>query len=313
MLDNSVTGGYQRKNTDVGAEMARVLNKNNPYMQQADTRGKKVANRRGLLNSTMGVSAIEDSRISAALPIASQTAAQNQQSNIQDRAFKFQDKSEIRQIGAQREFLGTELDSRERLSGNEINSRERMQGLDIGSRERLQTQTIEANREFLERELGSRSQLQDAEQAAARERLGMQLTSQEQQALQQLQAAQGRLDTELESRERMQGADLALQDRLSTLNLSAQERAAAGQLAQAYEASYSNMVAAIMSNADIPANERQRYLNHASNIRDSNLRLLEQFYGIELSWGQPAGTPTPPGINPGPGYFPGGFPGRLTR
>lgn len=40
-----------------------------------------------------------------------------------------------------------------------------------------------------------------------------------------------------------------------------------------------------MSNPELPAATRQQYVNQAGRIRDSNLRLVEQMYGIELAWG----------------------------
>lgn len=273
-----VTGEYKEEESSVSTRMTGLLKKDNPYMQAAATRGKKVANRRGLLNSTMGVQATEAARIDAALPIASQDAAQTHTRNIQGRNIQFQDLSQERNIDAQREFLGTELTATQRR---------------------------------LETELGSRAKLQAADNVAQRHRLGMQLTQQERLQLDELRAAEERLGLELGSRERMQGVDVELQERLASMNLSANERNAAASLAQGYESTYSQMVSAIMSNPEIPAAERQRYLDHAARVRDSNLNLLEQFYGIELNWSTPGGAGsgfTMPGALPGGFPAPGGIP-----
>lgn len=63
------------ENSLVANQMTGLLSKSNPYMQQAETTGLKAANRRGLLNSSMAVGAVEGERIKAALPIAQQDAA----------------------------------------------------------------------------------------------------------------------------------------------------------------------------------------------------------------------------------------------
>lgn len=59
----------------VEGRMTGLLAKDNPYMQQAETRGLQGANSRGLLNSSMAVGAVEAERIAAAMPIAQQDAS----------------------------------------------------------------------------------------------------------------------------------------------------------------------------------------------------------------------------------------------
>lgn len=85
-----------------------------------------------------------------------------------------------------------------------------------------------------------------------------------------------------------QDAGIELENRIASMNLAAAERQQVGALTAAFESSYSNTLASIMSNPEIPAEERQRYMDHAARIRDSNLNLLEQFYGINLQWSTPS-------------------------
>ena len=78
-------------------------------------------------------------------------------------------------------------------------------------------------------------------------------------------------------------------------NVAAAERNQAAALAASFEVSYSNILSSIMNNPEIPATERQRYMDHAARIRDSNLALVEQMFAIELQWGTGSGgggTPT---------------------
>jgi hypothetical protein len=164
--------------TDVFAQMAKGLSRDNEYMQQTTAQGLKLANRRGLINSTNAIRAVESERIRAALPAASQNAAQAHQ-------------------------------------------------------------TL------------------------------------------------------------MSRLDRSAQDRIAKMNVAASERTAASQLAAGFEQTYSETMAAIMGNADLPASARNQYTEHAGKVRDSNLRLVEQMYGIKLDWGGGSGgsgTPTAPKI-----------------
>lgn len=67
-------------------------------------------------------------------------------------------------------------------------------------------------------------------------------------------------------------------------NIAAYDREKAASLAAAYEQTYSSLFNSIMSNPDIPAAARESYLAQIGAQRDSNLGLLEQFYGIQLQW-----------------------------
>ncbi len=71
------------EDASVTTQLEKVTNTNSPLFTQARTRAAQVANRRGLLNSSLGVQAGEAAVFDVALPIASQQAAQIQQSNIQ--------------------------------------------------------------------------------------------------------------------------------------------------------------------------------------------------------------------------------------
>lgn len=59
----------------VSGQLNTILNPNSPLMQKAQTFGNQMANRRGLLNSSLGISAAQDAMIGQALPIATADAA----------------------------------------------------------------------------------------------------------------------------------------------------------------------------------------------------------------------------------------------
>ena len=53
------------------------------------------------------------------------------------------------------------------------------------------------------------------------------------------------------------------------------------------------MFSSLQQNPELPAPVRDQYLAHAGKIRDSNMALVEQLYGIGLDWKTPALARTP--------------------
>lgn len=290
--------GFRTDPNTVESRVTRLLDKDNPYMQRAATRGAQSANRRGLLNSSIATTAVEAARIDAALPIASQDSAQGAQYRMQRRDIRSREGMQGRDIESRERMQGRDIESREAMQGRDIASRETMQGRDIESaqymqgrdlesRERIQQADLAAARERLSMELGSRESLQSAEIAAQKERLGMQLSQQERLALAELQAAEERLGVEISSRETMAQWEIESRERVAAMDIDARQQQNAAAVAAQFEQSYATLVANIMNNPDIPAAERQRYLNQAADMRNSNYALVEQFYGIDLVWATP--------------------------
>lgn len=239
-----------KENTSVADRVTGLMQTNSPLMKQARTTGNQQANRRGLLSSTMGIQAAESEAYRAAVPIASQEAA-------------------------------------------EANQRV------------MQARDITNQRSMLEMEVGSRERMQLAEQAAQKERLGMQITSQERMALQDLEAAKERLGMQLTSqnlqqnrdiisREQQNSLDRAQQDVINQRQVNAGERQNAASMITNFEQIYSQTIASIMNNGDLPAATRQQYMDHAAAVRDNNIRMVEQMYGFSLNW---SGGTTPVGNN----------------
>lgn len=198
------TGVFKPEDESVSGRVTNLMSQSNPLMQQARTQGAQAANRRGLLNSSMGVQAGQAAAYGAALPIASQEASQAHQTNIQ----------------------GRDLQTRDLMQKREITSQEGMHKRGIESSERI----ANLNRES--------------------------------------------------------------QERIAQMNVAAHEREKAASLAAAFESNYAHVIAQVMNNHEIPANVRQQFLDHAGRMRDSNLRLVEQMYNIQLDWGQTPGTTT---------------------
>lgn len=71
--------GRPKQDTSVSSRVTGLMSKNNPLMKQARTQGKQQSNRRGLMNSSMGVQAGQAAAYEQAVPIASQEAQQAHQ------------------------------------------------------------------------------------------------------------------------------------------------------------------------------------------------------------------------------------------
>jgi hypothetical protein len=91
-------GKWTPEDDSVSTRVTGLMEQNSPLMQQAKTQGAQAANRRGLLNSSMGVQAGQQAAYGAALPIASQEAQQIAQKNIA--AMDVGSKEKVAQINA---------------------------------------------------------------------------------------------------------------------------------------------------------------------------------------------------------------------
>lgn len=75
-------GKWNFENDSVSNQMTGLMQKDNPFMQQARTQGAQASNKRGLLNSSMGVQSGQVAALQAALPMASQDAKQIADKNM---------------------------------------------------------------------------------------------------------------------------------------------------------------------------------------------------------------------------------------
>ncbi len=282
----------------VAGRLTRLLESDSPYLRLIGAAAERGMNRRGLLNSSMATEAVESARIQAALPIASQDSQEANQRFMQLRDIEARyglqrdqldrmDEQQLRDIasreGMQLKDLQAMLD-RQRI---DIQSREGMQLKDIAARYNLQERDLANANEQQLRDIAAREGMQERELASLLDRQARDIASRERLQDLSIQAQERMQALDLETRELLQRLSIDAQERIANLNIAANERNQASQLAASFENSYSNLVAAIMNNPELPASARQTALNHAARMRDSNLALVEQMYGIELEWRNP--------------------------
>ena len=137
-------GTFEPEDASVSTELNKVLATDSPLLTQARTRAAQVANRRGLLNSSLAVQAGEAAAFDVALPIASQQAGQLHQSNLQGTQIASTEGLAARELGSRASLLETELGSRETLTREALRSQETTSAAEITSREAISEAGIAA-------------------------------------------------------------------------------------------------------------------------------------------------------------------------
>lgn len=89
----------------------------------------------------------------------------------------------------------------------------------------------------------------------------------------------------------LQTADITSKEKIAAANVAAHDRqyamAAIASANQNYESAFMN----IAKEYNLPESARNAYTTHLGRLRDSDLNLIEQMYGVNLQWGSTdAGT-----------------------
>lgn len=219
-------------------------------MKMARTEGKKVANRRGLGNSSIATGAMMDAMLKQAVPIASQDAAQDHERDMQVRDFEFGMVSQDDQQSFAQQQAERDKDIEAYL-------------MQTGSDLRIDEMT-----EAQKNEIASMQEQGKITRTNMRLQKDMDLRLQnDQQAFQEEQA---QLDRDLQ------------QSQLSQNEL----KNATDFIAQ-IEASYQQAVNSIMSltDEDMPYSKRMARLKAAAKNRDNQLAMARQLYSqLDIKW-----------------------------
>lgn len=249
----------QMENDGVASRVADITGMNSPIMKQARSAGMRAGNARGLVNSSIAIGAAEDSAYKAAVPIASQEAAQAAGRNSQridiaaqmdrlsaqagfdtaarDQTFGHQTKIADQQSKAEMDRLNRagEIDlTRDAAQAKSQQELVRVQG-DISSK--LQAQGNSEQMQRMAAEFAQQTSLQASEQAGAMERI----------------KASGDIE--------MQKQAVQIEAALKEVTLSLNQRnseALASSAVQLFQAE-SALRAALMQNDKIPAAQRAAY------------------------------------------------------
>lgn len=214
-------------NDSVADKVKQLSSQDSPLMQQAKTDGLKVANRRGLLNSSMAAGASQDATLRQVLPIASQDANQAFQKNMQASDFTLkmvgQDDDQNWQSSEKSldRTLQTDLSAADRASTEGIAKAQR--DLDL----LMQTNNISLQDRQQVRDISSKEGMASAERALQDLMQGRDITSREGLAAADRALQTGMQATDIASREKLASDDRTLQTFMQGRDISSREGLAA--------------------------------------------------------------------------------------
>lgn len=73
-------------------------------------------------------------------------------------------------------------------------------------------------------------------------------------------------------------------EKIAGLNVAAHDRQYLASYTAELQKKYGAMFSEIIKNNDLPAAARNKYYEHVSALRDTDLNLAEQIYGVNLDW-----------------------------
>ena len=314
----NIIGSLPQVDDSMANQVTKLASKDSELNRMAAVEGLKVANRRGLLNSSMGVEASQDAVLKNVIPIAGQDAQTAANKNAAAKAFEYgltaQEAQQTWQTGEREagqgfitsERLGTQTfqgaqaeAERKWQTGENVAARGWQTAENIAQRGFLSTQaeldrtlerTLQANQikanDILQiRQIASTEGIEAANRA-------LQKTLQENDI--EFRMREGKLDRE--AAKAAQTADIAfqqqegrltrdLQERIANMNLSSSDRNAASSFLTSMETMYQSTYQSIMNNTALDAKTRDKYLTAAKNMRSGQIDFVEQLYDIDLDWG----------------------------
>lgn len=282
-----VNGQWQEEDAGVESRVAGMLKTDSPLMRSAQADALKMGNKRGLMNSSMTAQAGTKAALDVAVPIASQEAGQIHARNLSGQQFGQEDVLQGKRIASSEKIVGIQEAGMDRRLGQEITSREGIAGADRSSRENI------AGREITSREGIARL---GEEGAMARTRLTE-------------QGATDRNTANITSTNQNSAADRTSRETIARDDRNATTQTAVGNAVIATNNAYTTGYSAIMSNPNIPPDERARQLTGLQNRRDADVAIVEDVFNVDLEWNNPqpssTGTTQPapaPAPAPAPTY-----------
>lgn len=240
----------------------RIMAVDSPLMQRARTRGMQIANRRGLLNSSMAAGATQAEMVDAAVPLATTQAQINSQRLRQGEAQKWQSGESALDRDQQR-FL---QESEQKWRSGEA-------GRDRSLQKYLQDQELKWRTGEAKREREQQQRLQIIEQAWRSGESALDRNSQ--QKLQKMEQQWRSLESE---------ADRSLQERIAKMQVSSSNQRSAETMVTNFHSLYQNTIANIMANTKISSSERTKQIEAAkANLADQT-NLAERLFKIDIDW-----------------------------
>ena len=287
-------------NSTVAGQVAKITAAGSPLIDQATTAAKQQTSARGLLNSSLGVTAGLDAAYRTALPIAQQDAntygeagkfnattanstsqfnvGQTNEAGMQQAGFTQQTALQDKDFAQQNRTQAADLASRYDLANMDVQSRAALQAADAANQQKLQ-------------------------QANAALQTGLQASDNAvKQSMQAYDAALKQSMQGLDNASRLQLATLDADNRVVLANLEAKYKNEL-QANQSMAASYQSMVDSytrVMMSPDLDADAKATVTGNITQLYENTLRMQADISGLQIGslLGVPdnaAGSPTPQG------------------
>lgn len=214
----------QQVDDSMANKVNQITSQSSPLMQAAKTEGMKLANRRGLMNSSMGVGAAQDAMLKYATPIASQDASQDFQRNQAARGFEYNMALGDQQRSSTERLAGEERALQERMQGREIGSTEKMAAAQRALEQSMQTAQISAADRQQVRDIASKEGLAAAERQLQDLMQRRGIESEERRQERSITSAEKMGFADIESREGVDAARRALEQTLQARQISATDK-----------------------------------------------------------------------------------------
>ena len=259
------------KNSTVQGQVANITAAGGPLMQRAETKALQGANSRGLLNSSIAVSAGQSALYDAALPMAQQDAVTFAAAG--KRNADAADTVSLANAGAANSNAQFNANSQNKATGEQnaagvsgyqlqagLLSQAALQGEDLAAATARQVADIKAQAEFQ----------------------GRALTAQEQAQIRELQSKTALQGTDIASQERMQQAGFGQQQALQAADIASQDKRQAADLGSRYDLAQMDVASrAALQQADAA---NQQKLQAAQATLQTNLATQAQ--GVQQSMQQ---------------------------
>lgn len=291
------------ENATVAGQFNKLTTAGNPLIDQATTAAKQQSASRGLLNSTLGITAGLDAGYRAALPIAQQDAntfasAGQFNAGAANTASQF-NAGAVNEVGMQREGFAQQ----DKLQAGDFAQQNKTQAADLASRYDLARMDVESRAALQEADAANQMKLQQANAAL---QTGLQATDNAvKQSMQQYDAALKQTLQTLDNENRLALATLDADNRMALAGIEAKYKNEL-QANQSMAASYQGMVDSmtrIMVSPDLDKAAKQKAIDNLTALYNNSLQMQSDVSGLELGTllapetvgGTPAPAPAPAG------------------
>lgn len=237
---------------------SRIMRKDSPLMQKAETQGRQYGASRGLINSSLAGGAGIDAALNYVVPLAQQEADANTRLEIS-----------ARDNAAAQARLTAELASRETIAKEERAAAERLQRAEFN---------FEGGQAALDRE----TQLQRDALSYDREKglLSVQIASERELA-----------ELDAQSRRELQQMEDDMRNRLADKEIGAEQKNQIAQMTTGMHELYEEGYRTIMNNPDLDAATRAEQLKNKGDMLNLQMGMVEDLYGVEINWAGTAESP----------------------